>query len=69
MTDPCFARGYRRTAEYWRKAAAKPKAEASERSKPLAETMAAKWEERAYQFDADADDIEAADRMGDTDEA
>ena len=69
MTAPCFARGYRRTAEYWRKAAAKLKAEASPRSKPLADKMAAMWEERAYQFDADADDIENASRMGASDEA
>jgi DNA-directed RNA polymerase specialized sigma subunit len=68
MTDPCFARGYRRTAEYWRKAAAKLKAEATPRSMPLAEKMAAKWEERAYQFDMDADDIENASRIGEPDE-
>lgn len=63
MTAPCFARGYRRTAEYWRKAAANLKAKASPKGKELADAMAAKWEERAYQFDADADDIENASRM------
>ncbi len=69
MTAPCFAAGYRRTAEYWRKAAAKLRANATPKGEELAATMAAKWEERAYQFDADADDIENASRMGEPDEA
>lgn len=62
MTAACFASSYRRSAAYWRRAAADLRAKATPKGKQITDMLAANWEQRARQFDIDADNIEAANR-------
>lgn len=62
MTAAGFAPGLRRTAQVYRRRAAEVRANATPKSRALAETIAGRWETMAAEMDAQADDIEAANR-------
>lgn len=63
MTPAQRAAGYRQRAELWRRQAARIRQTAQPHGQGMADIVAGKWEERAAQFDADADDFDAQSRM------
>lgn len=64
MTPEQIAAGYRKHAALWRSAAARMKSGARPDQRETANKVAARWEERAAQFEADADDYDATARIG-----
>lgn len=63
MTPAQRADACRNRAELWRKKAALIRTSAKPKGNKMAEQVAGLWEERAAQFDADADDYDAQSRM------
>lgn len=64
MTPEQIAAGYRKHAALWRSAASRMKSSAKPNQRETANKVAAQWEERAAQFEADADDYDAIARIG-----
>lgn len=63
MTPEQIAAGYRKHAALWRSAAARMKSNAKPGQRETANKVAARWEERAAQFDDDADMYDAQARI------
>ena len=63
MTPAQRAAGYRQRAELWRRKAALIRQSSPPNNRKMADLIAGKWEERAEQFEADADDYDAQARM------
>lgn len=67
MTPAERAAGCRQRAELWRRKAAQIRQSAQPKSRKIAEKVAGMWEERAEQFEADADDYDTQSRMENAD--